>query len=387
MEKTELGIYVHVPFCKRKCNYCDFISYSDKLNIADEYFEAVEREINSYDLEKYNVTTIYIGGGTPSYVDSKYIYNILQTLKIKLIDNETDFEDIEITIEVNPGIVSEEKLITYKNQGINRISVGLQSTNNELLNQIGRIHNYQDFLNTYELIKKVGFDNINIDLMIGLPNQTIQNLKESLEEIKRLEPNHISIYSLIVEEGTEIDKQLRSGKIKLPNEEIERQMYWYVKNTLEIAGYNHYEISNFARDGYESKHNLNCWKQKEYIGIGIAAHSYVDRIRYSNTSNIEKYIEANFGKEQELEHKRIRIIEEIQSPEEKKKEYMLLGLRMIQGVCISDFKNKYVDNPIFIYRKELEELVGKRLVTIEGDHIKLTNRGLDVANQVWEKFI
>ena len=387
MEKTELGIYVHVPFCNRKCNYCDFISYSDKLNIADEYFEAVEREINSYDLEKYNVTTIYIGGGTPSYVDSKYIYNILQTLKIKLIDNETDFEDIEITIEVNPGIVSEEKLITYKNQGINRISVGLQSTNNELLNQIGRIHNYQDFLNTYELIKKVGFDNINIDLMIGLPNQTIQNLKESLEEIKRLEPNHISIYSLIVEEGTEIDKQLRSGKIKLPNEEIERQMYWYVKNTLEIAGYNHYEISNFARDGYESKHNLNCWKQKEYIGIGIAAHSYVDRIRYSNTSNIEKYIEANFGKEQELEHKRIRIIEEIQSPEEKKKEYMLLGLRMIQGVCISDFKNKYVDNPIFIYRKELEELVGKRLVTIEGDHIKLTNRGLDVANQVWEKFI
>lgn len=387
MEKTELGIYVHVPFCKRKCNYCDFISYSDKLNIADEYFEAVEREINSYDLKKYNVTTIYIGGGTPSYVDSKYIYNILQTLKIKLIDNETDFEDIEITIEVNPGTVSEEKLITYKNQGINRISVGLQSTNNELLNQIGRIHDYQDFLNTYELIKKVGFDNINIDLMIGLPNQTIQNLKESLEEIKRLEPNHISIYSLIVEEGTEIDKQLRSGKINLPNEEIERQMYWYVKNTLEIAGYNHYEISNFAKEGYESKHNLNCWKQKEYIGIGIAAHSYVDRIRYSNTSNLEKYIEANFGKEQELEHKRIRIIEEIQSPEEKKKEYMLLGLRMIQGVCISDFKNKYIDNPIFIYRKELEELVGKRLVTIEGDHIKLTNRGLDVANQVWEKFI
>ena len=387
MKESELGIYVHIPFCKSKCNYCDFISYTNKTNKAEAYFEAVKKEIQSYNLEEYNVTTIYIGGGTPSYVDSKYIYYILQELEIKLSSNLTKWENIEITIEVNPGTVTEEKLLMYKSIGINRISIGLQSTNDKLLKQIGRIHNYKEFMDTYELVKKVGFQNINVDLMIGLPNQTIQDLKKSLEEIKILNPNHVSVYSLIVEEGTKIDNQLRSGKIELPDEEVERQMYWYVKNTLELNGYNHYEISNFAKKGSESKHNLNCWEQKEYIGLGIAAHSYIKGIRYSNTIDLEKYLEYNFNDNQELEKKGIRIIEEVQSLEDKKKEYMLLGLRKIEGVSISEFKARYINNPIFLYRKELEKLVEEKLISIEGDYIKLTNRGLDFANLVWEEFV
>ena len=387
MKKKELGIYIHIPFCKSKCDYCDFISYPNKTDKVEAYFEAVKKEIQRYNLEKYNVTTIYIGGGTPSYVDSKYICDILKELKIKLRNNQTELKDMEITIEVNPGTVVEEKLRMYKNIGINRISIGLQSTNDNLLKQIGRIHNYKEFINTYELAKKVGFQNINVDLMIGLPNQTIQELKKSLEDIKILNPNHVSIYSLIVEEGTKIEKQLTSGEIELPDEEVERQMYWYVKNTLELNGYNHYEISNFAKKGNESRHNLNCWNQKEYIGLGIAAHSYIDGIRYSNTIDLEKYLEANFNNNQELETKRIRIMEEVQSLEDKKKEYMLLGLRKIEGVSISKFKSRYIDNPIFLYRKELEKLVEEKLISIEGDYIKLTNRGLDLANLVWEEFV
>lgn len=391
MEKPELGIYVHIPFCKKKCNYCDFISYSNKINEIERYVDKVRQEINSYNLEEYNVTTIYIGGGTPSYIDSKYIYDILQEIKIKLKNNKTHFEDIEVTIEVNPGTVTEEKLKTYKELGINRLSIGLQSTNNELLEQIGRIHKYEEFLNTYQLAREVGFKNINIDLMIGLPNQNIENIKEDLLKIKKLNPEHVSIYSLIIEEGTPIEKQLRSGKIQLPDEELERQMYWYVKNTLELNGYKHYEISNFAKEGKESKHNLNCWEQKEYIGIGVAAHSYLEGIRYSNTENFEKYLQAEFKcnkmKEKELEKNQIRIVEEVQDLESKKKEFMLLGLRKIEGVKISEFKEKFIQNPIYLYRKRLDKLVKENLIRIEGDFIRLTNRGLDLANLVWEEFV
>ena len=388
-DNKELGIYIHIPFCKKKCDYCDFISYSDKLNLSDKYFETIEKELNSYDFKKYNITTIYIGGGTPSYVDEKYIYNLLSYLKNNLINNKTKFEDIEITIEINPGTVNIEKLELYKKQGVNRISIGLQTTNNKLLKEIGRIHTYEEFIEAYKIIKEVGFENINVDLMIGLPLQTINDVKTSLDEIKKLKPKHVSIYSLIVEEGTIIEKKLNDGILQLPNEEAERQMYWYVKNILENEGYNHYEISNFAKEGYESKHNLNCWEQKEYIGIGVAAHSYINGTRYSNTNILEKYIKQdnNFYNKEELEKKDVRIIEEVQSLEDKKKEHMLLGLRKIKGVKISKFKEKYRENPIYIYKNELEELVEEGLIIIDGDYIRLTDKGLDLANLVWEKFI
>ena len=388
MQEKELGIYIHIPFCKQKCYYCDFVSFSNKEGYIEKYVETLEREIDSYDLSNYNITTIYIGGGTPSRIPSEKIQEILEKIKQKILENQTKWEDIEITIELNPGTVDEEKIKKYKEIGINRLSIGLQSTNNKLLKEIGRIHTFEDFKSTYNLVKKVGFENINVDLMIGLPNQTISDVKESLNEIIKLNPTHVSVYSLIVEENTKMEQLINSKELQLPDEELERQMYWYVKNTLELNGYNHYEISNFAKKGKESKHNLNCWEQKEYIGLGLAAYSYLNGVRYGNTSNIEEYINVqDFLNSSELEESGIRIVDEVQSLEDKRKEYMLLGLRKIDGVSIQKFKEKFVENPIFLFRKELEKLVNEKLITIDGDCIRLTNKGLDLANIVWEEFV
>lgn len=388
MQEKELGIYIHIPFCKQKCYYCDFVSFSNKEGYIEKYVETVKREIDSYDLLNYNITTIYIGGGTPSRIPSEKIQEILEKIKQKISENQTKWEDIEITIELNPGTVDEEKIKKYKEIGINRLSIGLQSTKNKLLKEIGRIHTFEDFKNTYNLVKKVGFENINVDLMIGLPNQTISDVKESLNEIIKLNPTHVSVYSLIVEEYTKMEQLINNKELQLPDEELERQMYWYVKNILELNGYNHYEISNFAKKGKESKHNLNCWEQKEYIGLGLAAYSYLNGVRYGNTSNIEEYINVqDFFNRSELEESGIRIVDEVQSLEDKRKEYMLLGLRKIEGISIQKFKEKFVENPIFLFRKELEKLVNEKLISIDGDCIRLTNKGLDLANIVWEEFV
>ena len=377
IKNNEIGVYVHIPFCKKKCDYCDFISYCNKDNLIYDYVQAVKAEIQSQNI-KPEITTIYIGGGTPSYIDSKYIIEILEKIKEKNVSSNA-----EITIEVNPGTVTKEKLEDYIKNGINRISIGLQTTNDELLKQIGRIHSFTQFLETYKLAKKVGFKNINVDLILGLPNQRIKDLKESLEQIIKLKPKHISVYSLIVEDGTPIANKIEKGEMQLPDEELERNMYWFVKNTLELNGFIHYEISNFAKKGYESKHNLNCWNQKEYIGIGASAHSYRDITRYSNTENIEEYIEnvnnGNFN--------RNKIIHEIQKEDDAKKEFMLLGLRKIKGVDINQFKNKFGDNPIYLFRNELKKLTDERLLIIDDNNIRLTNKGLDLANLVWEEFI
>lgn len=384
-KKQELGIYIHIPFCAKKCYYCDFVSYPNMKEKQKEYVEALKKEIKSYDLQNYNITTIYIGGGTPSYIESKYIVEVLEYIKSKLNANETKFENMEITIEVNPGTVTKEKLLDYKKVGINRLSIGLQSTNDRLLKQIGRIHKYQDFLQTYNLARNVGFTNINIDLMLGLPNQSIKDLKESIEKVISLHPEHVSIYSLIVEEGTKLYKQIETGELQLPEEELERKMYWYTKSKLELAGYKHYEISNYAKPKRESKHNSNCWEQKQYIGIGASAHSYLDNIRYCNVSNLKEYISNMENVEADFEEK--YIVNERQNLEDRKNEFMLLGLRKIDGVSIAMFKEKYVENPIFRYRNSLEKLVNEGLVLIDGDMIKLTNKGLDLANIVWEEFI
>lgn len=377
MENKEIGIYIHIPFCQRKCYYCDFISYSNKDSKIEEYIEAVKKEIRLQKV-KSTITTIYIGGGTPSYIDSRYIKEIVSEIQIKNISKTA-----EITIEVNPGTITLEKLKDYKEIGINRLSIGLQVTQDELLKQIGRIHNYEQFLETYKVARDVGFDNINVDLMLGIPNQRIRDLKESLNKVIELQPEHISVYSLIVEEGTPIAHKIENGDLKLPEEDLERNMYWYIKNTLELNGYKHYEISNFSKPGYESKHNMNCWKQKEYIGIGLAAHSYRDITRYSNTEQIGEYIRN--VKNGKLE--RNRIIHEIQKEEDTKKEYMILGLRQIDGVKISDFKEKFGDNPIYLFRNELKKLSEKNLICIDDNSIRLTRKGIDFANIVWQEFV
>lgn len=386
----EIGIYVHIPFCKQKCYYCDFKSYANKEELIEKYIKWLKYEIkevgegNKLDYENdldelVTVKTIYIGGGTPSYLDSKYIKEIIEEIRenFKLADK------VEITIEVNPGTVNKTKLLDYINSGINRISIGLQSTDNELLKRIGRIHKYEDFLQTYNMAREVGFKNINVDLMLALPGQTIAKLEKGLKQVIDLQPEHISLYSLIIEDGTKIEKMLKNNEITLPDENIERKMYWETKKVLEEAGYIHYEISNFAKEGYKSEHNWNCWSQKEYMGFGVAAHSYTNDVRFSNIDSIKEYIE-NYEQGNVTDN---FVFHEKQTQSSKMKEYMMLGLRKIEGISIQEFKNKFVGNPLYIYRKELQKLVEEELIEIELDKIKLTKKGLDFANIVWEEFI
>lgn len=378
---TEIGIYIHIPFCKHKCYYCDFISFANKSELINDYIETLKKEIiyKSHIMRDIEISTIYIGGGTPSILHSKNIEEILNTIKESFKVNI----NCEITIEINPGTLQKDRLKRYKEIGINRISIGLQSTNDILLEKIGRIHNYKQFESIYKSAREEGFRNINVDLMLALPNQTTKDLKESIQKVIKLQPEHISVYSLIVEDGTKIDKLLKNKEIELPVDNIERKMYWMTKRLLERSGYKHYEISNFCKVGYESKHNINCWEQKEYLGFGVAAHSYINMKRFSNIENIERYIKNINNNDFE---KNI-IMQENQDKEVQAKEFMMLELRKIDGISIQEFKNKFVENPIFKYHNELEELVNNGLIDIDGDIIKLTNKGLDLANIVWEKFV
>ena len=400
MEK-ELGIYVHIPFCIRKCAYCDFVSYPNKLEMQEEYVKKLLEEIDNakQTINNCNVTTVYIGGGTPSAINSKLIKRILYKIRDVIstkqkADNVATLEGIdqeikghlgndiqEVTIEVNPGTVTRQKLEDYFEAGVNRLSIGLQSTSDFLLKSIGRIHTYKDFLDTYNMAVDVGFKNISVDLMIGLPYQTITDIKESIEKITNLSlrPQHISVYSLIVEENTPMERLLNEGKIVLPTDEEERNQYSYVKNTLEQKSYKHYEISNFCLPGKQAIHNTNCWDQKEYLGFGVAAHSYFDRKRFSNTNSLQQYLSESFES--------FRTIDEVQSLEDQQKEFMLLGLRKIDGVDISAFKAKFAQNPLFLFRKEIQKLVDEGLLVVDLNQIRLMRRGLDLANIVWEQFV
>ncbi len=375
---------MHIPFCKQKCYYCDFYSAAEKDEWVPRYIKSLINEIKQKkNEEEFNfssiVKTIYIGGGTPSFINSKYITEILNAI----YENYEIDKNAEITIEINPGTATLEKLEDYKKAGINRLSIGLQATQNHLLQAIGRIHNYYEFVDTYHLAREVDFKNINVDLMIGLPEQTILDVEGSVEEVISLEPEHISVYSLIVEENTKIEKGVQNGTIRLPSEDDERKMYWKAKEILEQNGYKHYEISNFAKVGYESKHNMDCWNQKEYIGFGAAAHSYINSYRVSNIDSIEQYIK-NIEENKQREN---LIFHEKQTLEDKQNEYMLLGLRKLDGISIQEFKLKFVANPIYLYHDKLEKLTNQELIEIDGDTIKLTNKGLDFANIVWEEFV
>lgn len=377
----ELGFYLHIPFCKSKCIYCDFNSFAQKDDCIEPYIKAVKKEIEEYAKQNKDVLikTIYIGGGTPSYIKEKYIKEIIETIR----SNFEIIPNAEITIEINPGTVNRRKLNTYYKSGINRLSIGLQSTNDKLLKQLGRVHDFEDFLETVRLANTIGFSNINADCMIGLPNQTIYDVEETLNVLINLRLTHISVYSLIVEPNTPLEKKINSGELKLPDEEIERYMYWFAKRKLEENGYLHYEISNFAKPLFRSKHNLDCWNQKEYKGFGVSASSYENEIRYTNISSIEKYVENV----QNGQFKKNYIVEEKQDRETMMKEYMLLGLRKITGVSINQFRKKFGTIPIFKYNKEITKLTNEGLIESNGINIRLTKKGLDLANLVWEEFV
>lgn len=358
------SLYVHIPFCKQKCWYCDFNSYSGKENLMDEYCEALKKELQSYSFDEFQ--TIYFGGGTPSILPISKIAEILQLVKCSG----------EITIEVNPGTVDEEKLRHYRKIGINRLSIGLQATQDSILKEIGRIHTYQEFKEVYRLARKVGFTNINVDFMFGLPKQTVEKVEESIQEIAMLNPEHVSCYSLILHEPIFQN---------LPSDEEERKMYYRIQSLLKEAGYEQYEISNFAKKGRESKHNLCYWNQEEYIGIGAGASSYLEKKRYTNEKNIETYISK-------IEQKKIvYTIDEEQSLESKLKEYMILRLRLLEGVDVQKAYQKFKINVLEKFEKEINSMEKKGLLEkIEKEKniwIRLTTKGLDFANIVWEEFV
>lgn len=359
------SIYVHIPFCKQKCLYCDFNSFQNKENMIDEYMKALYKECTKFSFDE-KIKTIYIGGGTPSFIDSKYIVELLKILP----------KAEEITIEMNPCTVTEAKLIDYKNAGINRISIGLQTTNDNILKEIGRIHSFEEFEKAYNLVKNLEFENVNVDLMFGLPNQTLRDVEESLKYLIDIKPTHISCYSLILHEN--IFKNL-------PSDEEEREMYYLTRQILENSGFEQYEISNFSKKGYESKHNLAYWNQEEYIGIGAGASSYYNGERYTNERNIEKYI-SKINNEEE-----IRNVEEIENEESKLREYIILKLRLTEGVCIEDGNEKFGVQIQELFMDKIDKLQKLELIVIElinnKTYMKLTRRGMDLANQVWEEFI
>lgn len=373
------GIYIHIPFCKQKCLYCDFVSGQGCDADMEEYQSALMNEIESTDI-KEEVDSIFFGGGTPSVYPVKYIEEILGLIKSKWKISR----ECEITIEVNPGTVDLEKLNKYKAAGINRISMGLQSANDNELKKLGRIHNYSDFVVSYENVRKVGFDNVNIDLMSAIPGQTLDSYKETLKKVVEMKPEHISSYSLIVEEGTPFFEWYGEDgekQAELPDEDIEREMYYFTKQYLEKSGYERYEISNYAKKGYECRHNIKYWERKNYYGFGVAAASLVNNVRYTNISDKKIYIQnkGNISKIRED----IDVIDKVEQMEE----YMFLGLRKIKGVSIMEFFNIFNVDINEVYKDVVKKHLEKGLCTIEGDYLRLTERGIDISNFVMSDYI
>ena len=345
------SIYIHIPFCKQKCLYCDFNSFQDKEDLIDKYFDALIKEIKSYKINK-KLKTIYIGGGTPSFPNEKYIEKVLKELP------KAD----EITLELNPGTITENKLLKYKEIGINRLSIGLQAVQDSILKEIGRIHTLEEFEEAFNLAREIGFDNINVDLMHGLPNQKLNDFKESVDYLVKLNPEHIDIFK------------------NLPEDEEEREMYYYAKSELAKNGYEHYEISNFAREGKKSNHNLVYWNQEEYIGVGAGASSYINNKRYTNIGGLEEYINKINNDEN------VNIIEEEQNEEDKLKEYIILQLRLIEGLNIEKTNKKFNIDLLKKYEEQIEKLKKLNLIEVN-ENIYLTDKGLDLLNIVWEEFV
>lgn len=377
--KRELELYIHIPFCQRKCVYCDFLSFVVPEEERRNYVSAMIQELNQYKsfAEGYIVTTVFFGGGTPSLLEVDLMREIFSEVK----EVFTLSDDVEITIEMNPGTVDEEKIAAYKAMGINRVSIGLQATNDEELKMLGRIHKYQDFLDTYDLVKKYGMDNINVDLISAIPKQTVASWGETLDRVIALNPTHISAYSLIVEEGTSLYENLGEYEDLMPSEEAERAMYYMTKQKLDEAGYDRYEISNYAKKGCECRHNIGYWERVEYLGVGLGAASLIHNTRYTNETDMARYITKCEGKIT------VRIQEESLSKETQMEEYMFLGLREIKGVSLSKFEELFQVKLEIIYRKPLQKLYKQGLVVQEQDAIKLTEQGIDVSNYVLSEFL
>lgn len=377
--KKDLGLYIHIPFCARKCEYCDFLSWSAGEEEREQYVEALLLEIESYRgfAKGYRVSTVFIGGGTPSVLLPKQMERILQKV-YEVFELE---KRPEITIEINPGTVNEEKLQCYKENGVNRLSMGLQSVNNEKLRLLGRIHTYQDFVGSYELARKVGFDNISLDLISSIPGQTLQDWKKELETATAQKPEHISVYQLIIEEGTPFYEKYAEHPELLPDEETSREIYLWTGKFLKEAGYEQYEISNYTKSGKESRHNLKYWERGDYLGLGLGAASMVRNIRMSNTKDMKTYLERC------TQPKTMR--EDVQFLEEPRQmeEFMFLGLRKTRGVSKKEFRRTFGREMDMVYEKALHKCLENGMLLEHKDRIFLSEEGTLLSNMVLSEFL
>ena len=382
IEKKELELYFHIPFCVKKCNYCDFLSAPCTREQKEAYMGALfaELEGRAAEYQDYTVVSVFIGGGTPSIIPEAGIAKLLRIVK-----EEYDLqENAEITIEVNPGTVNREKLQNYYQAGVNRLSIGLQSAENRELQTLGRIHTYEQFLDTYSLARELGFTNINVDVMSALPGQDLDSYRNTLYRVLNLQPmpEHISAYSLIVEEGTVFAKWEAEGKLDLPDEDSERHMYEETGRILETAGYHRYEISNYSLEGMECRHNCGYWTRKSYVGFGIGAASLVENIRFRNTDELKWYIENPLGCREELQ---------VLSVEEQMEETMFLGLRMTAGVSCEAFQAYFGKSLKQVYGEVIDKNLETGLLRYKenekGSYLQLTEKGLDVSNYVMSQFL
>ena len=407
----ELELYLHIPFCERKCAYCDFLSAPADLPVRISYIKKLQEEIAYYGAQygEYQVSSIFFGGGTPTILEGYQLAAILETVK----EHFNITTDAEITVECNPGTLTAGKAEKLVQAGFNRLSMGLQSADDRELQLLGRIHNFAQFLESYDLARKAGFRNINVDLMSALPGQTLKSWQDTLQKVTALRPEHISAYSLIIEEGTPFyerfaeDERIREegGHPRLlPEEDVERQMYELTETFLQIKGYERYEISNYAKPGYECRHNCGYWTRKDYLGLGLGASSLVEHQRFQNTSELKTYLEQEYSPQCEGQHE--RMAETIQLQEEtgltqtghhihietldkksEMEEFMFLGLRLMAGISRQQFEKKFQVTLNSVYGEVLRKLKGEQLIEEVAGYVRLTEHGIDVSNYVLAEFL
>lgn len=407
----ELELYLHIPFCERKCAYCDFLSAPADPPVRISYIKKLQEEIAYYGAQygEYQVSSIFFGGGTPTILEGYQLAAILETVK----EHFNITTDAEITVECNPGTLTAGKAEKLVQAGFNRLSMGLQSADDRELHLLGRIHNFAQFLESYDLARKAGFQNINVDLMSALPGQTLKSWQDTLQKVTALRPEHISAYSLIIEEGTPFyerfaeDERIREegGHPRLlPEEDVERQMYELTETFLHTKGYERYEISNYAKPGYECRHNCGYWTRKDYLGLGLGASSLVEHQRFQNTSDLKTYLEQEYLPQCEGQHE--RIAETIQLQEEtgltqtghhihietldkksEMEEFMFLGLRLMAGISRQQFEKKFQVTLNSVYGEVLRKLKGEQLIEEVAGYVRLTEHGIDVSNYVLAEFL